>query len=149
MPPLYIFDLDGTLADAEHRMHYIQGEVQDWGGFFAACPADKPIFPVVRVMHSLLYHGAEVWVWTGRSGEVLELTRQWLLSHTLLLPNTVLRMRGLKDRRPDYLVKDGWLRGMALHDRERLVAVFENRQRVVDMWRANGVACFHVAEGKF
>jgi hypothetical protein len=31
----------------------------------------------------------------------------------------------------------------------RLVAVFEDRDRMVKMWRAAGVPCFQVAEGEF
>ena len=33
---LYIFDIDGTLADNTHRLHFIQGEVKDWEGFHNA-----------------------------------------------------------------------------------------------------------------
>lgn len=31
MKPIYIFDLDGTLADGAHRLHYIQQEPKRWG----------------------------------------------------------------------------------------------------------------------
>jgi hypothetical protein len=34
-------------------------------------------------------------------------------------------------------------------DRERLVGAFDDRQRVVDMWRRNGITCFQVAPGDF
>ena len=34
-------------------------------------------------------------------------------------------------------------------DKERLVAVFEDRDRMVKMWRAAGVPCFQVADGEF
>jgi hypothetical protein len=30
-----------------------------------------------------------------------------------------------------------------------LMAVFDDRDKVVAMWRRNGVACFQVAEGNF
>jgi len=36
---IYIFDIDGTLADVSHRLHYITGETKDWDAFFAACGA--------------------------------------------------------------------------------------------------------------
>ena len=38
---------------------------------------------------------------------------------------------------------------MRPEDRARLVAVFEDRKRVVDMWRENGVTCYQVAPGDF
>lgn len=42
MRPLYIFDLDGTLALIEHRLHFIQGPKKDWRGFFGAVGDDSP-----------------------------------------------------------------------------------------------------------
>ena len=34
-------------------------------------------------------------------------------------------------------------------DKNDIFAVFDDRQQVVDMWRANGLTCFQVAEGDF
>ena len=51
--PLYIFDLDGTLALIEHRLHFIQGPEKDWRGFFAAVGDDKPNLPVIRTLQAL------------------------------------------------------------------------------------------------
>lgn len=36
-----------------------------------------------------------------------------------------------------------------IEHRRRLVAVFDDRDKVVSMWRARGVACFQVAPGAF
>ena len=58
-------------------------------------------------------------------------------------------MRPANDFTEDHLLKESWLHNMLLEDRERLVAVFDDRKRVVDMWRANGVTCFQVAPGEF
>jgi hypothetical protein len=35
------------------------------------------------------------------------------------------------------------------HDRMRLMCVFDDRDKVVKMWRDEGVACFQVAPGEF
>jgi hypothetical protein len=61
----------------------------------------------------------------------------------------ILRMRNAGDNTPDDVLKEQWLHAMPIKDRARLVAVFDDRQRVVDMWRANGVPCFQVAKGDF
>ena len=44
MKPLYIFDLDGTLALIKHRRHFVEREPhhQDWERFYAACVDDGP-----------------------------------------------------------------------------------------------------------
>ena len=78
MRPLYIFDLDGTLALTEHRQHLVQRDKPDWKAFFAACVDDVPNWPVVSVLRGLLDAGADVMIWSGRSAEVMEQTRTWL-----------------------------------------------------------------------
>lgn len=149
--PLYIFDLDGTLADASHRVHHINGAVQNWDAFFAACAEDAPILPVIDTMQTLSLM-AEVWIWTGRSDHVADLTLAWLNQHTTFRRpqlERIVRMRPAGDRRPDHVLKLEWLQGLQPADRRRLVAVFEDRASVVRMWRDAGVPCFQVAPGEF
>jgi hypothetical protein len=58
-------------------------------------------------------------------------------------------MRPIGDSRPDDVLKQEFLDRMLIVDRERLVAVFDDRDKVVAMWRRNGIACFQVAPGNF
>jgi hypothetical protein len=46
-------------------------------------------------------------------------------------------------------LKKQWLDSMLVDDRQRLVAVFDDRSSVVKMWRDAGVPCFQVAPGEF
>lgn len=39
MKSVYVFDIDGTLADLTHRLHHIQKQPKDWDAFFDACAA--------------------------------------------------------------------------------------------------------------
>lgn len=148
MRPLYIFDLDGTLADCEHRQHLVKKPEPDWRAFFAACPEDKPIAAVINTMARLAYGGADIWIFSGRSVEVAEQTVAWMNDH---VPNVYgqFRMRGEGDFTPDNDLKLSWLNEMSADDRARLVAVFDDRDKVVAMWRAAGVPCFQVAPGAF
>lgn len=148
MRPLYIFDLDGTLANCEHRQHLVQGETKDWRAFFAACTEDTPIGAVINTMARLAYGGADIWIFSGRSGEVNEQTCAWLNDH---VPNVYqqLQLRDAGDHTPDDILKKSWLDAMPVVDRARLVAVFDDRDKVVAMWRAAGVPCFQVAPGNF
>jgi hypothetical protein len=41
-PPIYIFDLDGTIAHIDHRKHFIEGERKSWSRFYKACVDDTP-----------------------------------------------------------------------------------------------------------
>jgi FMN phosphatase YigB (HAD superfamily) len=152
--PLYIFDLDGTLAEVEHRRHFVESNPKRWRDFYAACAGDTPSQPVVRTAAALFYAGADIWVWSGRSDEVRAETEAWL-AHNMpwmfgdLNDGPAFRMRQARDHQPDTKLKRSWLLSMDPADRERLVAVFDDRLSVVTMWREEGVACFQVAPGDF
>lgn len=109
---------------------------------------DEPNLPVIDTLHALLDAGADVWIWSGRSSEVMEQTKRWLQDH-LDADDVQLMMRVEGDYTPDEELKAAWLEGMKPSDRRRLVAVFDDRDKVVAMWRLNGVACFQVAPGGF
>jgi hypothetical protein len=149
--PLYIFDLDGTLADCEHRLHLRNPRSYD--AFYKACVNDDPIHGLIQVMDTFLHSWADVWIFTGRSDLVRQETEDWLLDHTSLgadhVQGPMLQMRQHIDRRPDHELKREWYNQMLDEDKQRLVCVFEDRQRVVDMWRSLGVVCLQVAPGKF
>jgi hypothetical protein len=156
MTPLYIFDLDGTLALIEHRRHFVDRErgKQDWRGFYKACVEDQPNEPVIQTMVRLARAGADIWIFSGRGDEVRAETVDWLAQHTHFSPwdfddSVPLLMRAEGDYTPDDVLKKQWLDAMLVDDRRRLVAVFEDRDRMVKMWRANGVPCFQVAPGEF
>lgn len=161
MKPLYIFDLDGTLANIDHRQHFVVGDAKDWRAFFAACVHDVPNLPVIRTLQALRSAGAECWIWSGRSDEVRPATVEWLCKHgcfgwpTGFLPAWPFgaperfRMRAAGDFRPDEELKLGWLGDLDPPERNRLTAVFDDRDKVVAMWRSFGVPCFQVAPGAF
>jgi hypothetical protein len=149
---LYIFDLDGTLALIDHRKHILEwGDADKWRRFYAACDKDQPNEPVIGTMEMLRVF-ADVWIFSGRSSEVRDKTIAWLAKHTSFMTHdleTALVMRQEGDYRPDDELKQEFLDNMLIDDRKRLVAVFDDRDRVVEMWRKNGLTCFQVAPGDF
>ncbi len=187
MKPLYIFDLDGTLALIEHRRHFVErpslkcydcgganrtncvqcsdldaGWKADWRSFFASCVDDIPNEPVIRTLQSLRSGGAEIWIWSGRSDEVREQTVEWLCKHGCMGNNPAgflpawpfgaperFRMRKAGDHQDDVTLKSSWLAEIEPPEWNRLTAVFDDRKRVVNMWRDAGVPCFQVAPGEF
>lgn len=160
MRPLYIFDLDGTLALIEHRRHFVNRPKPDWQAFYAACVDDSPNVPVIRTLKSLRKSGAEIWIWSGRGAEVAGETEEWLYKHgclktTMFLhwepfrPPESFMMRPVGNYTPDEQLKLGWLAEMEPPERRRLTAVFDDRDKVVRMWRENGVPCFQVEKGDF
>lgn len=144
---VFVFDLDGTLADIRHRLGYIQQKPKDWNAFHDACHMDTPIYPTIEIARALWYHDADLWIVTGRSKRVEEKTRDWLKLH--YIPYVSLVMRDEGDHREDYEFKRAWYKGLDRCDKVMLHGVFEDRARVVSMWRELGVPCFAVGAGDY
>lgn len=122
----------------------------DWNSFFAACVDDQPNQPVIDTLLRLMDCGCDVWIWSGRSSAVMEQTNFWLADQLGSYGHGIpLTMRVDGDFTPDEQLKQHWLRSLSAYDRRRLVAVFDDRDKVVSMWRSEGIPCFQVAPGGF
>jgi phosphoglycolate phosphatase-like HAD superfamily hydrolase len=147
---IYIFDIDGTLADISQRLHFIQQKPADWYKFFSAAGDDASITEVIYIARALAYEGHRIVYSTGRPERTRELTKEWLYINDL--PSGQIFMRADKDHREDFIVKSELL-DYILHtidpDLSHYGGVFEDRQQVVDMYRARGLRVFQVAPGNF
>lgn len=149
---IYIFDLDGTIALIDHRRHWLDKSQHEglslderWRNFFADCVSDEPNWPVIETLTALYNSGTfKIIIFSGRSNEVREQTVEWLRRHRV--PYQELRMRQEGDFTPDEELKQEWLGEM---EKSQIVAVFDDRDKVVGMWRGQGVGCFQVAPGDF
>ena len=144
--PLYIFDLDGTIADISHRLHYITGDKKDWDTFNRDCIYDKPIVSIIDLMRALDYNDNSIEIWTGRSESVRDQTMEWLKYYSVLYSG--LKMRPEGDYRPDVELKGGWL-DYLLTMRSRPEIIFEDRTKMVDFYRSRGMICAQVAESNY
>jgi phosphoserine phosphatase len=145
-PDIVIFDLDGTLALIDHRRHFVESEPKDWRAFYAACPDDSLNEPVAAAFHAHQNAGCAVWIVSGRSDEVLPETYRWLKRHGLYADRIFMRVA--KNHEPDVKLKRAWLRSGAI-PKEKVLAVYDDRDSVVAMWREEGLTCFQVAPGAF
>lgn len=141
----YFFDIDGTLADCSHRLHFIQQTPKDWPSFFSACDRDAPIPHMIELARACQRLGPIVCL-SGRSDECLHKTQTWLGRQGIL--GSALFMRKAGDHRDDSVVKLELLAEAREAGFEPII-IFEDRKRVVDAWRAAGVPCAQVAEGDF
>jgi phosphoglycolate phosphatase-like HAD superfamily hydrolase len=145
MTPCYIFDIDGTLADNSHRTHHLLKTPKDWDAYHKDFESDTPIVHACRSAADLSrYH--QIVFCSGRHDGQRDGTQKWLLEHVGIA--TPLYMRREADHRLDSVIKKELLERIR-KDGFEPVMVFDDRNQVVEMWRAAGIPCFQVAEGNF
>lgn len=116
--PLAVFDIDGVVADVRHRLHHLEREPKNWGGFFAGAADDPPLAEGRKLALELAADHEVVWL-TGRPERLRPVTEAWLAAHGL--PVGRLLMRGDQDRRPARLTKTEHLRRLARTDTVAIV----------------------------
>jgi len=143
-----IFDVDGTLMNIEHRRHLVSDGNNDWKTFLdpKVMEGDTPNTIVVEIAQNLRDKGAEIVVVSARNERHREVTEQQLRDANIEFAHLFLRAD--EDFRSDdefkrdvlnALRNEGWIPDL----------VFDDRDRVVSMWRAEGIPCFQVAKGDF
>lgn len=136
-----LFDVDGTLANLEHRLHHLP----NWNAFFEDMDHDALIEPVgflARVMERQCI----VIVVTAREEKYRDRTMAWLHKNNIHPHKMYMRQTG--DQRPDQVVKSEIL-DTIISDGYKPFFVVDDRKRVVDMWRERGLTCFQSAPGDF
>lgn len=140
--PIVIVDIDGTLANANHRLHHVRTQPKNWPAFFAAAihdPVNEPVYNWVCALAPT----HTVTVVSGRAlDQSQEITVDWLREKNV--PYNYLFMRNSYDYREDWLVKSEILRRLPQH---LIDFSIDDRWQVVEKcWRANGVRCYPVSE---
>ena len=148
-----IFDLDGTLALIDDRRALAtkeNGKI-NWDVFFNPdnIQLDKPNWPVIEMAKTLKNAGNRIVIFSGRSKATKEVTKDWLNQHGV--PFDVIKMRPTGNGfqfMADDLLKKKWLEDL-FPNTDDILCVFDDRDKVVKMWRENGITCFQVAQGNF
>lgn len=143
-----VFDIDGTVANVEHREHYVQfpeGQKKDWNKFFSEMDKDTPNYPVCANL-LLLSKRYKIVYCSGRPDNYREQTKDWL--NRFQLPGGDLYMRNRVDSRQDSIIKEILL-DFEILPRYDILMWFDDRQQVVDKIRSRGVTVFQVAPGNF
>lgn len=173
-----VFDIDGTLADASHRLHFINDMAYwdtsklpprpNWTEFLKdeQVSKDAPIIQTWHVLEALLdAPGTRVIFITGRSETTRHMTISWLTdAHCPYrsgpawyweerresggISGPVVYMRKEGDRRPSEEAKRDAL-NRARADGYNPKLVFEDRKTDTAMWREEGLLCCQVAVGDY
>lgn len=134
-----ICDIDGTIADTRHRLHFIQGKPKDWISFFDAMDTDAPHTYVITLLQALS-STYPILLATGRPETHRDMTQAWLQQHSV--PNSLLTMRKAGDYRSDVVVKKEML--VEIRKTYDPLLSIDDRPEVIQMWRNNDVPCLSV-----
>ena len=141
-----IFDVDGTIADVEHRRHFVNGN-NDWDSFRAETVNDTPVQWVCDIAKRFIAQGDEVAFFSARNESERKITEkqisQWIgdgHKGVFLRPND--------DFTPDDEFKSA-LADKFIDMGGKIDLIFDDRQKVVDMWRDKGFTVVQVADGDF
>lgn len=147
-----IVDLDGTVADCEHRLHHIKNGNRDWDAFFDAMVHDTYIPGSWEKIMKETAKVTDTFPWvtfiTGRRDSHFNQTLDWLEKYIPLewSIDYNLEMRDTNDFREDTIVKKE-LADKCSVNLEYILA-FDDRPRIIEMWESNGIPTITMGEWK-
>jgi predicted kinase len=136
--PVVVCDIDGTLAEISHRDPYDCSNCIDDGVYSVVADAMFYLSEEYKAKRIIV---------TGRDEKWRGETEAWLELNNI--PYDTLYMRKAGDTRKDSIVKHEIYQNEILSNGQRVIAVFDDRDSVVRMWRNNGIMCFQVNYGEF
>lgn len=133
----FIFDIDGTLALKGDRSPYDYSRVME-------DTLNKPVAECLRLLNNEGYYPI---ICSGREGSVecKKLTEQWLENNGIEYNFLLMRKEG--DKRADYIVKEEMWKEICKD--YCIMAMFDDRNQVVNHARKLGFNVFQVNEGDF
>lgn len=148
--PIYVFDVDGTVADLTHRLK----DKDNKDLFFSQAFDDKPIDPTINILNLLVNDpDSDVVILTARPEKIRSLTIDWFSEHTAILENDITSGKIPLFMYPEGLeISDAEFKRQwwgSFENKDRIAVVFEDRNQCVEMWRSMNIQCFQVAEGNF
>lgn len=142
-----IVDIDGTLANIEHRRHFVTQEKPDWKSFYAAMVMDTPNDWCVDLVHRYRKDHRIIFV-SGRPSGYQFTTNRFLRYCGFVFGEYDLYMRAEGDSRSDFIVKKE-IYDLFIKGQWEITLCVDDRQQVVDMWREQGLLCLQCHKGDF
>lgn len=148
-PKCIICDIDNTILDITQRFHFLNGTNTDWDSFLAedAIMQDKPIWDTINIVGCLGKFFPIIFI-TGRNEGIREITEkqisQIFREHQLLCGFEIY-MRTDRDWRKDTEIKKE-LYEKHVKDKYHVVAAFDDKTSIIELWRSLGITAYHVGE---
>lgn len=164
-----ICDLDGTLCNLDHRLHFVKPEKcecpvvyetteikhvegcssnqfkKDWKSFFEGIRLDTPKKDTKSAIVSAFIDGVNIIFVSARPERYRDATIEWLSRNLGIVTNYVLIMRENNDNRVDTEVKSDihskYLKNL------KILRVYDDRPSVIRMWREKGLEVVDCGSG--
>lgn len=140
LPPVVIFDIDGTLLDEEHRKDY--RENKDWDKYFSQAHLDTPIHNIIELTREYKEKGFEIWLMSGRTIDIEEQTIKSLHDYNISYDHLKLRGKGVHI--PDYILKPAWVSKYI--GIERVKMVYDDNDKVIEGFKNKGLNVIDVKQ---
>ena len=163
---MILFDLDGTIANVDGRRAAAEQAADDFANDNLSMPDEKLLplcrkawwkawqdpdnikrldYPnelVVSVLRDWRERGKRIVIVSARNDKNRDVTEQWLAQWGISYDALYMRPDG--DYRPDNVFKQELLDNIRKNGDDLIERVYDDRNQVVDMWRANGIECIQV-----
>lgn len=146
MQKAILVDIDGTLANVDHRVHYVQSKNKNWKAFSEEMVNDKINPWCETLIKAMAAKDYKILFITGRGESYRDHTVEWLKKHKVEYDD--LFMRAASDHREDSEIKLE-LYKKNIEPKYNALFVIEDRASVVKMWRENGLVCLQCDVGDF
>ncbi|MDG2024583.1 MAG: hypothetical protein P8J75_09010 [Actinomycetota bacterium] len=138
-----IVDIDGVLADAGHRQHFLDPPWRDWDGFFAECGGDG-VFEESKILVELLASDLTIVLLTSRPTWIQKPTLDWLEHNRIRYDLLIMRPLG------DFQTSPGFKRDETQtlrHQGFNPILAIDDDMRNVRMYRTQEVPTLFIESG--
>jgi hypothetical protein len=140
---IVLWDLDNTIRNIDHRLHYLKREDINWREFEEQCVYDLPIMPTIVMMRAVKALGKLNWIWTGCSDHVKAETEVWLHRHQVPYDQLIMKSLENDEETPVLSLKKRWLNvGPVI--KERVICAFDDDPSIVKGLRNEGLLVYQV-----
>ena len=140
-----VFDIDGTIANVNHRRQFVATKPKNWAAWNAGM-ANDTVYEDIRWLLDTFKTSCQIILCSGRSDDTRLVTERWLEDNDIYYNQLFMRRAG--DYRQDSIVKVELLAQIRQWHGEPYIW-FDDRNQVVDTIRAQGVRVCQVAPGDF
>jgi predicted kinase len=141
--PFVVSDVDGTICNIEHRVHWVKGDHKNWPKFFEGIANDPPRQEIINLLHAHKAEGRQVILCSGRNEKYRGVTQEWLNKHNV--PYDALYLRADTDSRDDTITKAEMIYDNL--DESKILVWYDDRPKVIRMLREKKINVIDVGEG--